>query len=384
MSVVLRYAFNGDTADLGVDSSESSLNMSSVNVTSSTDPTYSGVASFNGTSYLDLISSSVPSTTYGSNSRTFSVWVNPTSASGILFSIGDETLSGSLFRVSLNASRQVLIEYSTLTDSVSSTTLTLGSWSHVLVMYTGTNVMCYINGSSVFDDSRVIDTVNTTLSIGRDSQQGVTDAFVGFMSDFILYDHTLDTGDISDIYSYGPNELLNLDSTDLVVFAEDGIQGEVIANQGVVAVGDVTTRGLTLISEKESTGDTSVESFSYLYDDSTSERVCVSKRLNVIDEDSTYCTSSVQLSNKDSVGAKTLETCLQYNGESVNIKSISSTGDEVTSTVNFDGLSFDSDEASITLGSLSEFRIKYDDVTDTLQIQSLSGGSYVTKVEYGR
>lgn len=382
MSLTLRYALNGASADMGVDSSGSSLDMSNVGVVAHDDSEHGGVGYFDGASYLDL--TDTPSTVVGAATRCVSVWVNPSEASRILFSSGDETTPGGLLRVSMNDSSQVLVEYSSLTASSTTTPLTLGSWSHVLVMYNGTNVQCYVNGSLEFDDARPLFTASTTFSVGRDSSKGATSAFGGYMADFRLYNNSLDGSDVSDLYTYGPNEIFNLDSTSLSEFPDDGIQGDVVANEGAVAVGNVTTRGLTLIAEKEGSGDTSLESFVYLHDDATSERVLISRRVHTVDDLDTACVSTLQLGSVDSADARVVQDCITYSGESVAIHSVSAVGDENTATMNFDGLSFDSDEASVVLGPSSQFRIKYDNDKDTLQIQHLESTGYVTKVEYGR
>lgn len=384
MSLTLRYALSGDSADLGTDSSGSGLHMSNTGVATFDDPAYGGVGGFDGASYLGLASASVPSTATGSATRCFSVWVNPAAAARTLYSSGDESASGGLFRVSMNASRQVTLEYSTLAESAAATALDLWAWSHVVVMYDGARAQCYVNGSLEFDDARALQTTETDLSVGRDSSQVAASYFDGYMSDFRLYNNHLNESDVSDLHARGPNEVFNLGVTALAVFGDEGLQADVVDNDGVVAVGNVTTRGLTLLAEKQPSGDTEVESSVYLHDDATSERVLISKKLHTVDEGTTSCLATLQLGSVDDSDTGVVQDCIQYSGEAVAIHSVSSTGGDNTTTVNFDGLSFDSDAASVVLGPLSEFRIRYDDATDTVQIQHLDGAEYVTKVEYGR
>lgn len=376
MSLALRFPFDGQSVTLGSDGSGSSVTSVNSGVDSVPDTTYGLVAYFDGTAHLDVGQDNVPSTVFGSANRSFSVWVNPSSSEATVFSVGEETDFAALLRVSLNASRQVIVEYSGLPDSGSTSSLDLNAWSNVLVMYNGTNVQCYINGILNFDDAKSLLTSESSLIIGE--------GFGGHMSDFRVYNNFLSMQDISDLYDFGPNELLNLNVTDLTVFQDEGLQTDVVVNDGVVAVGNVTTTGLTLIAEKSASGETEVESFVYLHDDTTSERICISQNIQTVDNQETACTSCLKLCTTDSSGGPVLQSCLQYSGEFCEINSVSPSGDENISTINFDGLSFDSDEAAVILGPFSEFRIKYDEGTDTLQIQHLDEGVYRTKVEYGR
>ena len=74
---------------------------------------------------------------------------------------------------------------------------------------------------------------------------------------------------------------------------------------------------------------------------------------------------------------------MTYSSSDVAIRSISSTGEESIATMDADGLSFSSDDSSIVF---SEFRIRFDEPTDTIQIQYYDAlsGAYVTKREFGR
>lgn len=375
MSLALRFSL-GQPVTVGYNASGSVVNLANSGVVAAEDAAYGQVGYFDGNAKLELGSIILPPAAFGAETRCFSLWVNPTSASTTLFSTGDEATSGGLLRVSLNSSRQVRVEYSTLPDSIAATSLPLGAWSHVILSYDGSRVQCYVGGVLRFDDPRDLRTSVADLSIG--------DAFHGHISDFRLYNNSLPVQDVTDLYEGGPNELFNLDTTSLVVFQEEGIQSEVVVNDGVVAVGDVTTKTLTLVAEKAASGETELVSSVYAHDLSTSERLCISETLHTVDEDETECVSCLKLSNTDSSDARIMQSCVQYGGESVDIHCVSAAGEDTTSTVNFDGLSFDSDEAAVVLGPFSEFRIKYDDTTDTLQIQHLDGGVYTTKVEYGR
>lgn len=171
------------------------------------------------------------------------------------------------------------------------------------------------------------------------------------------------------------------------VFPEEGVQNEIIANDGTLAVGDVTTSGIFQLKKKEesdsgSTPSTSLTSFVFFHDASTDQRTCVSKRTHIVDFSQTSASSLIDLGYLDG----TLENVLDYGTSSVGIRSVSSSGNESIATIDVDGLSFSSNDSAVILGSLAEFRIKYDDQTDTIQIQHLdvNSGDYVTKREFGR
>ena len=167
-------------------------------------------------------------------------------------------------------------------------------------------------------------------------------------------------------------------------FPEDGVQDEIINNDGTLALGDVTTVGISQLERKEDSGNTSVISYVFLHDESTDERTCVSKRTHTVDFFDTATTSQIDLGYVDSSDIKTIENVVNYSSSDVNIRSISSTGEESIATINVDGLSFNSDDSSINFPG--GWVIKFDEPTDTIQIQYYDtvSGTYVTKREFGR
>lgn len=161
-------------------------------------------------------------------------------------------------------------------------------------------------------------------------------------------------------------------------FPEEGVQEEILNNDGTLALGDVTTVGVSQLERKEDSGDTSVVSYVFLHDESTDERTCVSKRTHTVDFFETGGNSLIGLGS-----SKSVENVVNYCASEVTLRSISSEGNESIATIDVNGLSFSSDESSIIF---SEFRIKYDEPSDTIQIQYLdtTTDSYVTKREFGR
>ncbi|CAM9702222.1 unnamed protein product [Ectocarpus sp. 6 AP-2014] len=379
MSLTLAFSLGDSDVTLGYDVSGAALHLANVGVESVHDTTYGSVALFGGTAYLQLIGSLFLSAVAGGEARTFSVWVKPFSASVALFSTGDDSASGGLLRVFLDASLRVNVEYTGIPDTVTTTTLILGEWAHVVISYDGSNVQCYVDGSLNVNESRDLATTDTLLSIGQASTDGEIAAFQGHMSDFRLYDYGLQQQSVSDLHEHGPNQMLVVEISDLTVFQHEGIQEEIVENRGAMAVGDVTTSSLNLVGAKAASGQTDLESFVYFHNDTTSESVCISEKSHAVDEHATKCTSTIKLGGDDG-----MQSCLQYGGDMVAITTASSSAGERVATVDFDGLSFDHDEAAVVIGPFLEYRIKYDDESDTLQIQHLEEGEYITKVEYGR
>lgn len=167
-------------------------------------------------------------------------------------------------------------------------------------------------------------------------------------------------------------------------FPEPGIQSEVINNEGVIAGGDMICSETVLLEQKENAGDTSIFSYVFFHDSSTGQRVCVSKTQKILDFSETSALSKLGIGFVDNASYRSIEDVLEFSVSGVTIRSVSSSGTESISTMDLTGLSFSSDESSVMFGNT--FRIKYDEDSDTIQIQHFdtNSNSYITKVEYGR
>lgn len=182
--------------------------------------------------------------------------------------------------------------------------------------------------------------------------------------------------------------VLLLEDSLVRVFPEEGVQSEIIENDGTLAVGDVMTTGIHQLEKKSvedqfnSSPDTSIVSYVFFHDASTDQRTCVSKRTHTVNFLQTEGSSLLDLGYLDG----SLEKVLDYGSSSVGIRSVSQSGSESVATIDVDGLSFSSNESAVVLGSFSEFRMKYDENSDTVLIQHLDdvSGEYVTKREFGR
>lgn len=185
--------------------------------------------------------------------------------------------------------------------------------------------------------------------------------------------------------------VLLLEDSLVRVFPEEGVQSEIILNDGTLAVGDVMTTGIYQLEKKSvedqfnSSPDTSIVSYVFFHNDSTDQRTCVSKRTHTVNFLQTEGSSLLDLGYLDG----SLEKVLDYGSSSVGIRSVSqsvSGVSESVATIDVEGLSFSSNESAVILGSFSEFRMKYDEDSDTVLIQHLDevSGEYVTKREFGR
>ncbi|CAM9711450.1 unnamed protein product [Sphacelaria rigidula] len=224
---------------------------------------------------------------------------------------------------------------------------------------------------------------NQTLTISSskfefvDDKVVVDEVEVGFGSPFMV-------GGRRVVLAKGSIVLLLEDSL-VRVFPEEGVQSEIVVNDGTLAVGDIMTTGVFQLEEKSDNSDTSIAPYVFFHDASTDQRTCVSKKTHTADFMLTAGSSLLDLAYLDG----SLENVLSLDSSSVSIRSISGLGEESVATIDFDGLSFSSNESAVILGSLSLgslFRMKYDETSDTIQIQHLdqSSGEYYTKREFGR
>ena len=159
------------------------------------------------------------------------------------------------------------------------------------------------------------------------------------------------------------------------VFPKEGLQLEVVNNDGVMALGDIVTGDTVLVEQKELYGPTSVKSSIFFHDPVTDQRTSTCETERVVDYFETTCTATITL---------TKQPTLSYSPSGLDIKSVSDAGKESVARIDVDGLSFNSDESAVMFGTTSQFRIKYDQNSDTIKIQFYDGQTYVTKAEYGR
>ena len=206
MSLVLHYAMNTSVdADLGLDSSGSSLDATNTNVTSFDDPTYGRVAYFNGTdTSLVLDSASVPTAMTSNSARTISFWMRRISANnGIISSVGNQTSLGRRHRIQMLTSDQVDVAYFNTPASTIVTSIGTG-WRHVAITADSGTSKGFLDGVQEYSEGKSVSTAVTDLGIGIDTTGGSTVQYDGYLLDYRVYDAALDVTALGVIFAAGP------------------------------------------------------------------------------------------------------------------------------------------------------------------------------------
>lgn len=222
MSLVAWYRLDEDDASLGIDSSGSSRDMTNASVVSFSDPTYGNVAYFNGSSSLNL-TSDIPSSITGGNSRTFSAWVNGDYDGGTIHGNGANS-SGRRFRITIRPSGVIAGDFHTQTASTGTISLVDNVWSHYVCTYESSSNTFRTYANGILDQEVVKSAVNTnstgTFSLGRDPTKNSIQKYTGYMLDFRIYDDVLDTTAVNVLTAAGPlDKAASSDSIDSILYS---------------------------------------------------------------------------------------------------------------------------------------------------------------------
>lgn len=150
--------------------------------------------SLNGSALYDIIQG-------GSTPFSIAMWVyRADSTRAVLF--GDYSLSGGIgFNIELSTAHKLRFYWNGSPDVNASAVCTLSTWSHVAIVYDGTKICFYVNGSLGYTYTGVLSTKTKTSGmyyIGRDSRTGTT-AFNGKLNDFRIYDHALSQMEVKEL-----------------------------------------------------------------------------------------------------------------------------------------------------------------------------------------
>lgn len=204
MSLVRHYQLSSSDDYIGQDSSGFGSDMTNLNATLVTDPTYGDVAYFDGTASLTLPQSLVPDAMTGGNTRTLSLWFRMDTGSTSLrrwlfsilnfrslmefnqtytffFSAGDTYNPG--FVYSEDTWYNIAVVYDSITDVATSYTDGQVDGTHSVVMNTGPS------------DFMIADNV---LNIPGGNN------FKGMITDVRIYDYALSLEEIGTLFSQGP------------------------------------------------------------------------------------------------------------------------------------------------------------------------------------
>ena len=168
-------------------------------------------------------------------------------------------------------------------------------------------------------------------------------------------------------------------------FPLEGLQSEIVNNNGTMVLGGVTTSSTILIESKNDSGDTVVTNYILFRNTVTDQRTCAIEYIKSSDILQTTGTSIVNMGYVDNTETRSLEKVLQYRSDETNIRSVNQVGEESIANINIEGISFSSDDSGLILGENAEFGIFYDSSTDKLQIKYYDtlSSQYVTKREFG-
>jgi hypothetical protein len=171
--------------------------------------------STNGTSYVAKTIAGLVS-----QDLTISMWVNPSSAVGVLMSWGFSFTGAELgFILALgqnNGGNAGAISWcngdgganSNKINITSNGVITTGSWQHIFAVKSGNNITIYVNNSQVYSGTTnrtAIASTNNSLRLGKNSGEGTywTTGYNGLMDEVVLFNRAITSGERDAIYASG-------------------------------------------------------------------------------------------------------------------------------------------------------------------------------------
>lgn len=181
---------------------------------------------------IDALVSDIKNNTSGS----FSVWINPNSGGNTFIGFGD-TNAETYLRIGITSGSDLIVQ-TVVTGSEKwrhSSSITLSTWSHIIVVQNGTSPKIYVNGIDVTNLTVTSDLTvwlnnmsgidNGRLGCYNQNSAGNTGFFNGLIDDFRYYqNHSLSSTEITYLYNSGTgtessvqegsSENISYDSTD--------------------------------------------------------------------------------------------------------------------------------------------------------------------------
>lgn len=199
MSLQVWLPLNGDLHNQGLSNITVTNNGATVNTSGKIGSCYN----FDGNDdYISLTSSVLYSIITGGN-QPFSIamWVYHADATrAILF--GDYGLGGINFNIELTTGHALRFYWAGSPDKNFTITVDASQWTHICLVYDGTQILVYKNGIIQSDKYTGILATKTKTTgayyLGRDSRTGTT-AFNGKMNDVRIYDHALSAKEVEEI-----------------------------------------------------------------------------------------------------------------------------------------------------------------------------------------
>lgn len=193
----------------------------------------------------------------GSTAFSVCFWLkhNATAKRGIVFGNHQLPNVSSTFNIEINTSNKLRVYWNANPDWTP-VTVTSNVWEHFAIIYTGTQLKVYKNGSLSSTMNKVLATTSNTgyYRLGRDSRAAsTTTPYQGCLSDFRIYDHALSNKEVYDI-SMGLCAHYRMDSTQ----RKDGTQSTM---PGIDCSG--YNNDLDFTSGSQFTNDTSSPIYNY-------------------------------------------------------------------------------------------------------------------------
>ncbi len=207
--LIAHYKFDETSGTTAADSSGNGNTGTLTNMTGSewTTGMVGGALDFDGTNdYVEVPSASTSSL---STNFTVAMWVKPASFVGGSSSGGPflfhrpKTTTGSFETIKVGLRTSSVIDYKINNNGLDSPSslLTLGSWSHIVALYDGSNQTIFVDGSQVANTARsgVLEASTAPSYIGVQQYNSSTfkQFLFGQVDDFRVYDHALSASEVS-------------------------------------------------------------------------------------------------------------------------------------------------------------------------------------------
>jgi len=193
------WPFNGNATDESPNNNDGSVN--GATLTNDRNGNNNAAYSFNGSNnYISMLSmNSIP---LGNNSRTISVWMNPSSLSNqwTLTAIGygsPSTNNAFMFGLGNN----IISAQGWAVDYSAPLTYNIGQWLHAVCTYDGLNVKIYVDGVLIGTGTiSTWNTLGTEFYFGTRPSQG-NSFFHGNLDDIGIWNRVLTQQEITNLYS---------------------------------------------------------------------------------------------------------------------------------------------------------------------------------------
>ena len=132
---------------------------------------------------------------------TISLWVNQTTTTAFSYLLDKGGAGSSInYRGGINSSNQVYFQISG--NSLTSTgTITNGTWSHIVLVKSGTSMNIYINNTAETPATAPATAYTGTENLEIARQTGVANYFAGKLDEFAIWNTALTASQVSEIYN---------------------------------------------------------------------------------------------------------------------------------------------------------------------------------------